>query len=211
MCVCVCVCVYLLIIRNRHVDEMNSIQYNRIDTQCAWRRRSLPFLFLSSRSRSLFLYGWEHNRAEKNFFFSFGEKYKHWIRIISPFNSSTWLIVCYSKGVSMYCSLSLSLFLSFSSNSSSRVRYIQANDRFRSFPPFLPERNEEKEREEFSLSLSFSLSLRQYAAIRYNCYFDWRIRSPVQPIISLVKKEKFISIFYCLLLFFQLRWSSLHP
>jgi hypothetical protein len=28
-------CVYLLIRRNRHVDEMNSIQYNRIDTQCA--------------------------------------------------------------------------------------------------------------------------------------------------------------------------------
>jgi hypothetical protein len=77
---------------------------------------------------------------------------------------------------------------------------MQANDRFRSFSPFLAERKRERaserEREEYSLSHL----LRQYAAIRCNCYFDWRIRPKIQPIISIDKKEKFISIFYCLLL-----------
>ncbi len=104
---------YLLIIRNRHVDELNSIQYNRIDTQCAWRRRSLPFFFSSlslfrSLVRSFSFSSTDGSTIEKRKNFFFWKKYKHWIRIISSFNSSTWFTVCYSKGVSVYCSLSLS-------------------------------------------------------------------------------------------------------
>ncbi len=162
------------------------------------------FFSLLSLSLSLFLYGWEHNREEKKKIF--WEKYKQWIRIISFFNNSTWLAVCYSKGVSVYCSLSPFFFFSRSSLiTGSRVRYIEANDRFRSFP-LLAERNREKERRRSF----FSLLLRQYAAIRCNGFFDWRIRPKIQPIISIVKKEKFIRIFYCLLLL-HLMWLHMHP
>ena len=118
--------------------------------------------FLSSLSLSLSLllflfFSTDGSTIEKgNFFaralslssslsFSFPMKYKHWIRIISFFNSSTWFTVCYSKGVSMYCSLSLSFSFSFSFNSSSRVRYIQAYDRFRSFVSFLFSRTQRRE------------------------------------------------------------------
>ncbi len=152
--------VYLLIIRNRHVDEMNSIQYNRIDTQCAWRRRSLPFFFSSlslslalSFVLSLFLYGWEHNSEEKKFFF--WEKYKHWIRIISFFTSSTWFTVCYSKGVSVYCSLSRSPLITAVGSG-----IFKQTTAFVRFPFFLAERNEEKARERGIFFLSFTPPIR---------------------------------------------------
>ena len=188
--------------------------------------------FLSSLSLSLSLllflfFSTDGSTIEKgNFFaralslssslsFSFPMKYKHWIRIISFFNSSTWFTVCYSKGVSMYCSLSLS-------RSRSRSLLIAAVGSgifkpttafVRSFLSYLAERNEEKERaRERAREREYFLSLllRQYAAIQCNCFFDWRIRPSLQPIIGIVEKEKFISIFYCLL-FWQLTRSYRQP
>jgi len=70
--------------------------------------------------------------------------------------------------------------------------------------------NATKRSREREKNFFFSRLLRQYAAIRCNCYFDWRTRPKIQPIIYIEQKEKFISIFYCLLLL-QLTLSHMHP
>ena len=65
--------------------------------------------------------------------------------------------------------------------------------------PFLAERNEEKarrrerasEREGERRRKEIFLLSRQYAPNRCNCYFDWRIRPKIQPIMVRDKKEKF--------------------
>ena len=185
--VCVCV-VYLLIIRNRHVDEMNSIQYNRIDTQCGWRRRELSVFFSFSLSLSLALYR-SRSRSPSLFFSTDGStkerrNFSFWKRkrnisigfVYYPsFNSSTWFTVCYSKGVSIVLDCSLSSLFQIAAVGSGICKQTTAFVRSRFFGSRTSKR-ERREREEFSLS---SL-LRQYAAIRCNGYFDWRIRSPIR-------------------------------
>jgi hypothetical protein len=128
-------------------DEFNTIQSHRY-SMCL--TPTLTPVFFSSLFLFLF-FSTDGSTIEKRKFF-FWEKYKQWIRIISSFNNSTWLTVRYSKGVSVYCSLSLS-FSRSSLITGSRVRYIEANDRFRSFP-LLAERNREKERRRFFLSFT---------------------------------------------------------
>ena len=156
----------------------------------------LLFLFFSTdgstiEKRKFFLLSFSLSLSSLH---SFPMKYKHWIRIISSFNSSTWFTVCYSKGVSMYCSLSLSRSLLIAAVGSGIFKPTTAFVRSFVSLPFGRTRKKEKERKkEYFLSL-FPL-LRQYAAIRCNCYFDWRIRPNLQPIIGIGKKEKFISIF----------------
>jgi hypothetical protein len=149
-------------------DEFNTIQSHRYSMCLTPTLARVFFSSLSlslsvSRSLSLFLFfSTDGSTIEKRkFFFSFWEKYKHWIRIISFFNSSTWFTVCYSKGVSMYCSLSLS-FSRSSLIAAVGSGICKQTTAFVRFPPFLAERNEEteSEREKNFLSLSFTPPIR---------------------------------------------------
>jgi hypothetical protein len=194
MCVCV---VYLLIKRNH--DEFNTIQSHRY-SMCLTPTLTPVFFSLSLSRLSLSrFFSTDGSTIEKRKKIFFWEKYKHWIRIISSFNSSTWLAVCYTKGVSVYCSLFFSRSPLITAVGSGIFKQTTAFVRFLLF-------GRTQQREEFF----FSRLLRQYAAIRCNCYFDWRIRPKIQPIIYIEKKEKFISIFYCLLLL-QLTRLYMHP
>lgn len=148
--------------------EFNTIQSHRYSM---WLTPTLTPVFFSrlSLSRLLFLFfSTDGSTIEKRNFFSFLSlsslhsfpmKYKHWIRIISPFNSSTWFTVCYSKGVSLYCSLSLSRSLLIAAVGSGIFKPTTAFVRSFVSLPFGRTRKKEKERKkEYFLSLSFPYS-----------------------------------------------------